>query len=65
MINTQVTALAEKFGISKTMAKLMIRNGCLTPDDYRQIRKRKKAEAPKKAVSEKPSKPTPQKGKKK
>ena len=65
MSNTQVSSIAERFGISKTMAQLMLKNNCSTPDEYRQIRKQRKAEAPKKPAKEKPSTPTPvQKGKK-
>jgi hypothetical protein len=66
MTNTQVSTIAERFGISKTMAQLMLKNNCSTPDEYRQLRKQKKSEAPKKEAKEKPSKPSPvQKGKKK
>lgn len=65
MTNTQVSTIAERFGISKTMAQLMLKNDCSTPDEYRQLRKQKKAEAPKKEVKEKPSPAPVQKGKKK
>lgn len=66
MSNTQVSSIAERFGISKTMVQLMLKNNCSTPDEYRQIRKQRKAESTKKVVKEKPSTPAPvQKGKKK
>lgn len=42
MSNTQVSSIAERFGISKTMAQLMLKNNCSTPDEYRQIRKQRR-----------------------
>jgi hypothetical protein len=66
MNKTQVSTIAERFSISKTMAQLMLKNNCSTPDEYRQLRRQRKSEASKRVVKEKPSKPTPvQNGKRK
>ena len=63
---TKEKLLMEKFGISGTMAKLMVKYDCQTPDDYRAIRKQRRKDVPKKEpkVQAKPA-PAPQKGKKK
>jgi len=49
------------------MAKLMVKYGCQTPDEYRSIRKQRRKDAPKKSPKAEPAKPAPmpQKGKKK
>lgn len=66
MSNTQISTIVERFGISKTMAQLMLKNDCSTPDEYRQLRKQRKSQAPKKEPKEKPTKPVQmQKGKRK
>lgn len=64
---TKVKLLMDQFGVSQTMAKLMVKYECQTPDDYRAIRKQRKKDAPKKAPKAAPAKPAPmpQKGKKK
>jgi hypothetical protein len=63
---TKEKLLMEKFSISGTMAKLMVKYDCQTPDEYRAIRKQRRKDAPKKEpkVVAKPT-PVPQKGKKK
>ncbi len=64
---TKEKLLMEQFGISGTMAKLMVKYGCQTPDDYRAMRKQRRKDAPKKEAKAAPAKPAPmpQKGKKK
>ena len=63
---TKVKLLMEKFGISQTMAKLMVKYECQTPDEYRAIRKQRRADVPKKTPKAAPAPPPmPQKGKKK
>lgn len=64
---TKVKLLMEQFGISQTMAKLMVKHDCQTPDEYRAIRNQRRKDAPKKAPKAAPAKaaPMPQKGKKK
>ena len=67
-MNTEkIKSLMEKFGISKTMAKLMLKHECDTPEIYRARRATLRKEAPKKAPKQTPTKPTPvqYKGKKK
>lgn len=55
----------EQFNISQTMAKLMVKYDCQTPDEYRAIRKQRKVDVPKKETKAKPSPVVQQKGKKK
>jgi hypothetical protein len=57
--------LMEQFSISQTMAKLMEKHDCQTPDDYRAIRKQRRADVPKKTPKAPVVVATPQKGKKK
>jgi hypothetical protein len=57
--------LMEQFSISQTMAKLMEKHDCQTPDDYRAIRKQRRADVPKKAPKAPVVVATTQKGKKK
>lgn len=56
----------DQFGISGTMAKLMVKYNCQTPDEYRAIRNQRRKDRPKKApkVKAQPA-PVVQKGKKK
>lgn len=62
---TKEKLLMEQFNISQTMAKLMVKYGCQTPDEYRAIRKQRRAEVPKKEPKAKPAPVVQQKGKKK
>lgn len=57
--------LMDQFSISQTMAKLMEKNDCQTPDDYRAIRKQRRVDAPKKEPKAKAAPVVPQKGGKK
>lgn len=57
--------LMEQFSISQTMAKLMEKYDCQTPDEYRAIRKQRRADVPKKTPKAKPAPVVPQKGGKK
>jgi len=62
---TKEKLLMEQFNISQTMAKLMVKYDCQTPDEYRAIRKQRKVDVPKKETKAKPSPVVQQKGKKK
>jgi len=57
--------LMEQFSISQTMAKLMEKHNCQTPDEYRAIRKQRRADVPKKEPKVKAVPVVPQKGGKK
>jgi hypothetical protein len=62
---TKEKLLMDQFNISQTMAKLMVKYDCQTPDEYRVIRKQRRADVPKKEAKAKPAPVVQQKGKKK
>lgn len=62
---TKEKLLMDQFNISQTMAKLMVKYDCKTPDEYRAIRKQRRADVPKKAPKVKAAPVVPQKGGKK
>jgi hypothetical protein len=62
---TKEKLLMDQFNISQTMAKLMVKYDCQTPDEYRAIRKQRKVDVSKKETKAKPSPVVQQKGKKK
>jgi hypothetical protein len=65
MTTTKINLLMEKFSISQTMAKLMEKYNCQTPEEYRVVRKDRKANAPKPSKKVRVEKVIPQKGFKK
>jgi hypothetical protein len=62
---TKEKLLMDQFNISQTMAKLMVKYDCQTPDEYRAIRKQRRVDVPKKEPKAKPAPVVQQKGKKK
>lgn len=65
-MSTKIELLMKQFSISQTLAKLMEKYNCQTPEDYKKIKREKLAQRPKKAaVAKAAPAPAPAKGKKK
>lgn len=65
-MNTKTELLMKQFGISQTLAKLMEKYNCQTPEDYKKIKREREAQRPKKTPKAKAvAAPIPVKGKKK
>lgn len=62
----RIELLMKQFSISQTLAKLMEKYNCQTPEDYKKIKRQREALKPKKApVAKAAPAPAPAKGKKK